>query len=202
MEGMVGEIKIFAGGFTPRGWLFCDGQILEIKDYEQLYSVIGKDYVKDMSKVGEESFQLPDLQGRVPVHSTGTNRDPQISWRGFATRFGREKLTLLSQHLPSFDFKLSNASVDLPVNTQNGLTDTPDPSKGVLGFSMPPKYSTTATIGAKYGGQSIPVKGSASSAGPSEQKIIELAQPSLALNFVICHEGVRPVNEENTHNRR
>ena len=60
----VGEIRMFAGNFAPAGWMFCEGQLLPISEYETLFQLIGTTYGGD----GQSTFALPDLRGRVPVH--------------------------------------------------------------------------------------------------------------------------------------
>ncbi len=60
----VGEIRMFAGNFAPAGWAFCNGQILPISENEALFTLIGTTYGGD----GEETFAVPDLRGRVPIH--------------------------------------------------------------------------------------------------------------------------------------
>src|SRR5205809_211199 len=60
----VGEIRIFAGNFAIAGWMFCEGQLLPISEYETLFNLIGTTYGGD----GQSTFALPDLRGRVPIH--------------------------------------------------------------------------------------------------------------------------------------
>jgi microcystin-dependent protein len=60
----VGEIRLFGGSFNPAGWMFCDGQLLLINENETLFNLIGTTYGGD----GQETFALPDLRSRVPVH--------------------------------------------------------------------------------------------------------------------------------------
>jgi microcystin-dependent protein len=60
----VGEIRMFAGNFAPAGWMFCQGQILPISEYDVLFNLIGTTYGGD----GQSTFALPDLRGRVPLH--------------------------------------------------------------------------------------------------------------------------------------
>ena len=60
----VGEIRIFAGNFAPAGWMFCEGQLLPISEYETLFNLIGTTYGGD----GQSTFALPDLRGRIPLH--------------------------------------------------------------------------------------------------------------------------------------
>ena len=63
-ESYVGEIRMFGGNFAPAGWLFCDGQLLPIAEYDALFNLIGTTYGGD----GQQTFGLPDLRGRVPIH--------------------------------------------------------------------------------------------------------------------------------------
>ena len=60
----VGEIRMFAGNFAPAGWMFCEGQLLPISEYETLFNLIGTTYGGD----GTSTFALPNLQGRLPLH--------------------------------------------------------------------------------------------------------------------------------------
>src|SRR5579872_6331435 len=60
----VGEIRMFAGNFAPAGWMFCEGQLLPISEFETLFNLIGTTYGGD----GQSTFALPDLRGRVPIH--------------------------------------------------------------------------------------------------------------------------------------
>ena len=60
----VGEIRMFAGNFNPNGWMFCEGQLLPISEFETLFNLIGTMYGGD----GQSTFQLPDLRGRIPLH--------------------------------------------------------------------------------------------------------------------------------------
>ncbi len=63
-EPMIGEIRMFAGSFAPAGWAFCDGQPMPISENEQLFLLFGTTFGGD----GEETFNLPDLRGRLPLH--------------------------------------------------------------------------------------------------------------------------------------
>jgi len=60
----VGEIRMFAGNFAPAGWMFCEGQLLPISEYDTLFQLIGTTYGGD----GQSTFALPDLRGRLPLH--------------------------------------------------------------------------------------------------------------------------------------
>src|SRR5512141_2417013 len=60
----IGEIRMFAGNFAPAGWMFCEGQLLPISEYDTLFLLIGTTYGGD----GQSTFALPDLRGRLPIH--------------------------------------------------------------------------------------------------------------------------------------
>jgi microcystin-dependent protein len=70
MEPFIAEIKLFAGNFAPRGWAFCEGQILPIMEYQALFSLVGTTYGGD----GRTTFGLPDLRGRAPIHPAAGGR--------------------------------------------------------------------------------------------------------------------------------
>jgi microcystin-dependent protein len=85
----VGELRMFAGNFAPAGWMFCEGQLLPISNYETLFNLIGTTYGGD----GQSTFALPDLRGRLPLHQGG----------GFtlAETGGVEQVTLTVSQIPA-----------------------------------------------------------------------------------------------------
>jgi microcystin-dependent protein len=88
----IGEIRMFGGTFAPAGWQFCDGRLMAISENDTLFNLIGTTYGGD----GQETFGLPDLRGRVPVH--------QGTWQGNTFIQGQaagvESVTLLTAQLP------------------------------------------------------------------------------------------------------
>ena len=95
-EPFIGEINLFAGNFAPRGWAFCDGQLLSIAEHMSLFSLLGTMYGGD----GRTTFALPDLRGRVPIHP-GTG--PGLTRRRPGERIGVENVTLTVGQMPSHD---------------------------------------------------------------------------------------------------
>lgn len=85
----VGEIRMFAGNFAPAGWMFCEGQLLPISENEVLFQLIGTSYGGD----GENTFALPDLRGRVPIH--------QGNGFTLAETGGVENVTLTVNQIPA-----------------------------------------------------------------------------------------------------
>lgn len=92
-EPFVGEIRMFAGNFAPRGWSYCDGQLLAVSSNDALFSLLGTYYGGD----GTTTFGLPDLRGRVPVHA---GSGPGLSPRSQGARGGVENVMLTEQQLP------------------------------------------------------------------------------------------------------
>ena len=74
-DAMLGEVKLFAGTFTPRGWAFCEGQLLQVSEYSALFSIIGTTYGGD----GRTTFALPDLRGAVPVGAGFSNANNTLT---------------------------------------------------------------------------------------------------------------------------
>lgn len=90
----IGEIRMFAGSFAPAGWAFCDGQLMPISENDALFTLIGTTYGGD----GQETFALPNLSSRVPVHSgqgPGISQNYQLGETG-----GVEQVTITSQQMP------------------------------------------------------------------------------------------------------
>nr|PZN27469.1 MAG: phage tail protein [Pseudomonadota bacterium] len=89
MEAYLGEIRMFAGTFAPVGWAFCEGQVLSIAEYSELFSVLGNAYGGD----GVTTFALPDMRGRIPIHQSPTHMLGEMA--------GVERVTLTHSDLPT-----------------------------------------------------------------------------------------------------
>src|SRR5258707_12884352 len=100
----VGEIRMFGGNFAPAGWAFCNGQLIPISENDTLFTLIGTTYGGD----GQETFGLPDLQGRIPLHAglgPGLSQTYQLGEQG-----GTESVTLSVNQLPSHTHTLIGSS--------------------------------------------------------------------------------------------
>lgn len=93
MDQFLGEIRIFAGNFAPRGWAFCNGQLMPIAQNTALFSVLGTTYGGD----GKTNFALPNLQGCVPL---GQGSGPGLSPRKLGSSGGQSSVTLVTSELP------------------------------------------------------------------------------------------------------
>ncbi|PLY01016.1 MAG: phage tail protein [Desulfuromonas sp.] len=110
-EPFLAEIRIVGFNFAPRGWAFCDGQILPINQNQSLYSLLGTTYGGD----GRTSFALPDLRGRTPIHVEGSHPLGQKS--------GEETNTLSAAEMPNHDhdWQASDDNANSPIPTTNTL---------------------------------------------------------------------------------
>lgn len=112
-EPFVGEIRMFAGNFAPRGWAFCDGQLLAVSGNDALFSLLGTIYGGD----GRTTFGVPDMRGRLPMHK---GSGPGLSPRNQGYKSGVERVTLNSTQLASHSHGLgytdSRADAASPVD--------------------------------------------------------------------------------------
>jgi microcystin-dependent protein len=119
-QPFIGEIRMFAGSFAPAGWAFCDGQLLPISENDTLFTLIGTTYGGD----GQETFQLPDLRGRLPLHQ-GTSSSGTTYQMGEMS--GTETITLTTQQSPN------NSVVGVSSATFAFLAEPPsEPMKSAL----------------------------------------------------------------------
>ena len=113
-EPFVGEIRMFGGSFAPAGWAMCQGQSMAISENDTLFTLIGTTYGGD----GQETFNLPDLQGRVPMHS-GTAPAIGTTYT-IGEKAGVESITLTTNQIPihthAFLTSLDAASSTDPTN--------------------------------------------------------------------------------------
>jgi microcystin-dependent protein len=113
-EGFLGEIRMFAGNFAPRGFAFCDGQLLPINQNQALFSLLGTTYGGD----GRITFGLPDLRGRFAMHVGNTN-GPGLSPRSWGETGGSENHVLTINNMP-----VHSHLVAIPT-AEEGNTDLP-----------------------------------------------------------------------------
>ena len=109
----IGEIRLFAFPFAPKGWLLCNGQLLAIQQWQALFSILGTTYGGN----GVNTFALPNMQGRVPTH-WGTS--PSLGSIVIGEQLGQESHTLLLTEVPAHTHLASGstdaASLAGPVN--------------------------------------------------------------------------------------
>lgn len=133
-DPFVAEIRAFGFNFAPRGWAWCDGQLLPISQNTALFSLLGTTYGGD----GRSTFALPDLQGRVPMHP---GQGPGLSLHDLGETGGMEAVTLLESEIPSHSHVLrgSSAEADLRVVSPGRVLAVPeDPSYAPSGQPVVP----------------------------------------------------------------
>lgn len=170
-EPFVAEIRIFAGNFAPRGWAFCNGQLLPISQNTALFSLIGTTYGGD----GRSTTALPNLQGRAPMHP---GRGPGLTDRRLGQRGGVETVTLSEAQMPNHTHQ---------ARAQGQPGNRPGPENNTF---------TTAIGATPYRGGSPPPNQTAFDSQVLENTGGSQAhnnmQPYLAINYIIALVGLYP----------
>jgi microcystin-dependent protein len=112
MDPFVAEIRIFPFNFAPRGWAWCDGQLLPLSQNTALFSLLGTTYGGN----GKSNFALPDLQGRAPMHP---GQGPGLSLHDLGETGGSETVSLLESEIPSHNH-LVNTTNNRPTASAPG----------------------------------------------------------------------------------
>ena len=172
MESYVGDIRLFAGNFAPRGWALCNGALLSINQYQTLYVLIGIRYGGD----GQNTFALPNLCGRVPVgQGTGLGLTPRV----VSQLYGSESVTLLTQQLPQHTHTFNATSATATSARAGGMlfaqTGTDNLYGPVPGTDPQPQTMAANAVMVTGGSQ------------PHDN-----IMPSMAINYIIALEGIFP----------
>lgn len=135
MDPILGTIILFAGNFAPRGWAFCDGQLMSIAQNTALFSILGTTYGGD----GQTTFALPDLRGRAPIHP---GNGPGLTPRALGESSGSESVTLTVGQIPAHNHVVQSApeaNGDPSANIFAAATDEKagQAATGVAGGSQP-----------------------------------------------------------------
>lgn len=185
MDQMLASIQIFAGNFAPRGWAFCDGQLLAISTNSALFSLLGTTYGGD----GRSTFGLPDLRGRAAL---GPRHGPGLSNYVLGERGGQETHILTVPEMPSHTHiaTVTEGAASIPVNITEGDEDEKSPGAGVLANSGNDLYASSAN---GHYGAAAPVAGTGVQVLPNggTQPHNNL-QPFLAINYIIALQGYFP----------
>lgn len=169
-EPFIGQITLFAGNFAPRGWMFCQGQILAIAQNTALFSILGTTYGGN----GTTTFALPDLRGRAPIQQ---GQGPGLPPYQLGQMGGEPAVTLIITQMPAHNHALM-------VDPNSGDQTTPQghvlgaEASGATAFysaSNPSAMMNPAAIGLTGGNQ------------PHDNM-----SPYLAINYIIAVEGIYP----------
>jgi len=163
-EPFLAEIRMMGFNFAPRGWAFCDGQILPINQNQSLYSLLGTIYGGD----GRTSFALPDLRGRTPIHVGQDTGSPFTEGQ----KGGEETHTLAASEMPQHNHSVNTSSTDgnapIPIdNTLGGYNNGYNNGTNLVGLT-----NEVANAG---GGQAH-----------------NNMQPTMVVNFCIAIQGLFP----------
>jgi len=176
MDEFLGMIKLFAGNFEPRGWAFCNGQILSIAQNTALFSILGTTYGGN----GQTTFALPDLRGRMAV---GMGTGPGLSNYTLGEVTGTESISMLVSNMPSHTHSITG-TLAIPVNDSNA--DAEGPVGAYLGTPAEAIYSSTTNAS----GAPANIQATAQPTGGSIP--FSIVQPVLGLSYIICLSGLYP----------
>src|SRR5690242_5317256 len=161
----LGEIRIFAGNFAPRGWALCNGQLLAISQNTALFSLLGTTYGGN----GQTTFALPDLRGRVPI---GTGQGRGLTARNLGEVAGTETLTLDATQMPAHTHAAG-------ASAGNGAADSPT---GRVLARMPGAIP-------QYGAASNADMAAAAAANSGGNQPHNNMQPFLTVTYIIALQG-------------
>jgi microcystin-dependent protein len=174
VDPFVAEIRIVPFNFPPKGWAFCDGQLMPLSQNTALFSLVGTYYGGD----GKSTFALPDLQGRSAMHP---GQGPGLSERFLGEEGGEESVTLLVSEIPVHTHQMMATSS--PSTTTLPAADTSFGRSGGGSFykaNSPTPFGATTAMAF----QALPPAGG----GLPHNNL----QPYLTLNYVIALQGVFP----------
>ena len=182
MEPYIGQILLVPYSFAPVNWAICDGSLLQISYNEALYTLLGTTFGGD----GQTTFALPDLRSRVPV---GVGSGPGLSAVTLGEVGGAQMTTLLTSQLPTHIHAGATGNVGIHATSQPGDSESPGglspavtvDSLGANVLAYAPADGQTQMAGSS---------GTTNPAGGSQP--IDIQAPSLALQYIICMNGIYP----------
>lgn len=175
-DPFVAEIRMFPFNFAPKGWAFCDGQLLPLSQNTALFSLLGTTYGGD----GKSTFALPDLQGSVPMHPNDDGTGAGLSQHFLGEQSGVETVTLLTSEMPVHAHNVGRAL------DQTGNSTTPVNSIWAQAGSVR-AIVNSYNPGPPTGAMKADVIQPTGSSFPHNNM-----QPYLTLNFCIALQGVYP----------
>jgi len=193
MDPLLASIILFAGNFAPRGWYFCQGQLLSIAQNTALFSLLGTIYGGN----GQTTFALPDLRGRAPI---GAGQGPGLPYYTQGEIGGTPSTTLLVNNMPAHNHTGTAANMISSPAATIGAATTNIPGPGVVPASLPvigggptasaikgyaaPDNTTFMAPGTVTGTVNIGISGNS--------QPFSIQNPYLAINYIIAFEGTFP----------
>lgn len=169
-EPFLAEIRIVGFNFAPRGWAFCDGQILPINQNQSLYSLLGTTYGGD----GRTTFGLPDMRGRIPIHQ---GWGPGLSNRPLGSKSGQEGEILSASQIGSHTHTSRGTTGTGTANSPDGAIFA-NPGGTIL------TYKAGATQRAAMNADAIGHTGGS--------QAHDNVQPFVCVNFIVALFGIYP----------
>lgn len=165
----IGEIRMFAGSFAPADWEFCDGRQLPISEYETLFNLIGTTYGGD----GQETFNVPNLCGRAPIHR---GQGPGISQTyQLGEPFGVEQVTLTTQQIPTHQHALHASPAGGTTAHASGSVLASAPAAAAFIVDAPSVQLSATSVTGQGGSQPHPNM-----------------PPYTVVSYIICVNGIYP----------
>lgn len=195
MDQYLGQILLFAGNFAPRGWAYCNGQLLAISQNDALFSLLGTTYGGD----GRTTFALPDLRGRAPIHS-GTG--PGLTTRRPGNRSGTETSALNTLTMPNhFHMTTQLLHGKVQVNAVEDDANSDEPTDHYLAipniegtnqiYSSNPAESAMKTFAPVIPETTAP-SDTITLENTGSGRAFNNMQPILCINYIIALEGEYP----------
>lgn len=175
-DAYIGEIRVFAGNFAPKGWALCNGQLMSISQNTALFSILGVQYGGD----GKTTFALPNLMGNAPM---GQGSGQGLTPRTVGEKVGSSTVTLLTTEMPAHNHMPQAINIQGNARTPAGNYWSQAVEEGQLGeeYQSPLFNPTPDTL-------MSPV--ALNVAGGSQPH--NNMQPYLAMNYIICLQGEFP----------
>jgi microcystin-dependent protein len=164
------QITLFAGNFFPRGWAFCDGNVLAIAQNQALFALLGTTYGGN----GQTTFALPDLRGRAAMHP---GNGPGLTPRVLGESNGEESHTLILSEMPAHNHPIATTTTDGNSQTPAGTLLAKDTLGGTTGFSTAAPNTNMAPASIAVAGGGVPHNN---------------LPPYLCLNYIIALQGIFP----------
>ncbi|MDO7849598.1 tail fiber protein [Hymenobacter sp. M29] len=176
----IGEIRAVGFNFPPVGWATCNGQLLQISEYQVLFTLLGTTYGGD----GVTTFGVPNMSGRIGVGAQGGNSGPGLSSYPLGSLGGQENVALTVAQMPAHGHTYSGS---LGASNTGTLSDNPSGRRpGVPAGN--PAYASTSQAGQNLASNGLTASLAAAGASQAHTNM----QPSLALNFIIATDGYYP----------
>lgn len=180
VDSVIGEIRPFAGNYAPQDWVLCDGRLLNIAEYQPLYSLIGTTYGGD----GATTFGIPDLRGRLPV---GQGQGAGLTNRVIGQKGGASTVQLTTANMPSHTHSFSvsgNAgSTSKPATDAALAVPAPQPNGTMLAY-VSPTASPAPTL------QTFDAATVSSTNGVNQPR--PNLMPYIAINYIMAVTGIYP----------